>query len=331
MTVGVFKYRERLVLIFEGWGILGTILLAVIAAIIPYGLCRGMGVSAIKAFFLTYALFYVLSWVKFPELFRSLGENNLGLINLGLLIMFVVAVFKMFKLSRWPRSVAHGIPKSGQSDPEISQEMDSEDSEGRLMKGKAKKLTDLQIRSVEDIEEALNEILRIIEKHRNNLPRQEHDRTARILKDIVKKEVIFANSLKNLRSLVQRLDIKDEKELVEMRKRRERSQGDEVKVLEAEIRGEEEKVKIERSVLEFENKLERIVPVFNQHVQKAMEHLRSSPYPYDAKPQLTEAMSILKDLREMLKEVKVFERRLTRMTRTEGKLLKKEKQQETRG
>ena len=61
LTFSVFKYRGRLTTIFEGWGILGTILLVIIAATIPYGLARGFGLPGGKAFYLTYILFYILS------------------------------------------------------------------------------------------------------------------------------------------------------------------------------------------------------------------------------------------------------------------------------
>ena len=63
LTVGVFKFRGQLITVFEGWGILGMILLVVIVATIPYGLCRGFGLAAGKAFYLTYILFYIFSWV----------------------------------------------------------------------------------------------------------------------------------------------------------------------------------------------------------------------------------------------------------------------------
>ena len=92
MTVGVFMMREKLVLIFQGWGILGTILLVFVAATIPYGLCRGFGMPANRAFYVVYILFYILSWVKFPEVYYYLGDHNMGLVNLAHLILFFIAV-----------------------------------------------------------------------------------------------------------------------------------------------------------------------------------------------------------------------------------------------
>jgi len=72
------------------------------AATIPYGLCRGFGVGASRSFFLTYILIYILSWVKFPDLYHALSDHNLGLVNLRLLILFFIAIFKVVRFSNLP-------------------------------------------------------------------------------------------------------------------------------------------------------------------------------------------------------------------------------------
>jgi p-aminobenzoyl-glutamate transporter AbgT len=40
LTVGVFRFKDQVVEVFEGWGILGTILLVVMAATIPTIYCH---------------------------------------------------------------------------------------------------------------------------------------------------------------------------------------------------------------------------------------------------------------------------------------------------
>ena len=79
LTVGVFRFRDSVVSIFEGWGIIGTVLLVIMAATIPYGLCRGFGLSGGKAFFLSYLLLYILFWLQFPDIFISLAIRTLAL------------------------------------------------------------------------------------------------------------------------------------------------------------------------------------------------------------------------------------------------------------
>jgi hypothetical protein len=86
--------------IIRGWGIMGAVLLVIVGGTIPYGLSRGFGLSAKKSFYLTYILFYILSWIQYPQIYFFLADHNLGLINLGLLVFFVVALFKFVKFSR---------------------------------------------------------------------------------------------------------------------------------------------------------------------------------------------------------------------------------------
>ena len=64
------------------------------------GLSRGFGVSAGKSFFLTYILFYVLSWLQFPQIYKTLEANGLGIINFGLLLLFFYAIFKFVKFEK---------------------------------------------------------------------------------------------------------------------------------------------------------------------------------------------------------------------------------------
>ena len=81
LTFGAFRFKAQLTSIFDSWGILGSILLVAMVATIPYGLCRGFGMRAGKAFFLSFILIYILSWVKFPEFYGGLADQNLGLVS----------------------------------------------------------------------------------------------------------------------------------------------------------------------------------------------------------------------------------------------------------
>ena len=173
MTFAVFRFKEVLTTIFEGWGILGTIILVIVVATIPYGLCRGFGMPAGKAFYLSYILIYILSWVKYPQVYETLGEQNLGLINLGLLILFFVAIYKMIRFSKLPSFTPAGFKDSDPIETEINHDLKTEVQEERIVTGEAEKISKLELRTVQDIANALAEIQRVIETHGNNLPKEE--------------------------------------------------------------------------------------------------------------------------------------------------------------
>jgi hypothetical protein len=324
LTFSVFRYRERLTAIFEGWGILGTILLVAIVGIIPYGLARGFGIPGGKAFYLTYILFYILSWVKFPVVYHSLADQNLGLVNLGLLVLFFVAIFKLVKFSKLPSLDPTKFESARPVRSAIDQEVQVEGDENRLIKSRAEKMTKIEIRSVEDIAEALAEIQQIVSTRRNALTQEERERIARILKDISKDEDIFKKSLKNLQELFLRIDAVDAKHLQELRERMAKVDGKERQVVKTEIVEEEEKIRIEKAILEFERKLGQYLNSFNKFILEAVEHLKRSLYPYDANAPLSQARAVLKGILEMAKETKLLEDRLIKLTKTERKLLKKE-------
>jgi len=326
LTVGVFKYKYVLVTIFEGWGIIGSILLIFIAATIPYGLSRGFGLPGNKAFYLTYILFYILSWVQFPQIYYYLGYKNLGLVNLGLLILFIVAILKLALFGK--SSPALDIDVSGTStfEPEINKEAKIQENENWLIEKNAENLTKIEIRTTEDIMESLAEIQRIIDSHHNNLQQKERETISNILKNILKKEDIFKKSILNLRQLFQKIGVMDVNQLKEKKERIAKVDGKERKILKAEIAAEEEKLEMEKKILEFEGKLDQFVSAFNKHLGIAVEYMRNSAYPYDAKPYLEKSRIILKEIFGILKEIKILEENLVKMTKLETKLLNKEKE-----
>jgi len=326
LTVGVFRFKDSLAAIFEGWGIIGTILLVIMAATIPYGLCRGFGVAAGKSFYLTYILMYIISWVKFSEVYHALADHNLGLVNLGLLILFFVAIFKVVKFSKLPSFTSTNVGDRGPINSEIVREIGLEKNERRAVKRQAEKMTKLEIRSVQDIAEQLADIQQIIETHKNNLPREERERISSILGKISKEENVFNTSVAKLKKLFQRIDKVDIEHLQELKERLARVDGKEREVVRAELAGEQEKIKMEKDIFNFEKNLGRDLTSFNQCLTSAVDHLRSSPYPYDAKPYLEKARGVLKDIMEMLEKTKALEEKLIRLTKVEKNFLKKERE-----
>ena len=205
MTVGVFMMRDKLVMIFQGWGILGTLLLAFVAATIPYGLCRGFGMPANRAFYVVYVLFYILSWVKFPDMYYYLGDHNMGLVNLGLLILFIVAIFKIVPMKKSMTDLAGSLKMDSPMKREISQEVDLQEQESRAIEREENRVTKFEIRTLKDIEESLMEMVRIIQVNNTNLTTQDRTRIADTLKKISGKEDVFLKTLQNLKRLLQRL------------------------------------------------------------------------------------------------------------------------------
>jgi len=324
LTVGVFRFKDSLADIFEGWGILGTVMLVIMAATIPYGLCRGFGMHGGKAFYLTYIMLYIISWARFPYLYHSLADHNMGLINLGLLLLFFVAIFKVVRLPKLSSFKPGTLSGSGDVMPELGEELSLEDKERRLLNTQAKGMTRVELRNVKDIAYELKEIQRIIEAHRNTLPREERDRISHILREIAREEDLFYRNIQGLKKLFQRIDSADSKHLRGLKERMKRGEGKEKEIIKGELGEEGEKLKIEESIMALERRLGQHLTSFHTSLMGAVEHISVSPYPYDAKPYLEKARLIIEDIMKELKETKALEEDLIKLTRIEKRLLKKE-------
>jgi hypothetical protein len=326
LTMGVFYFKDSLTAIFVGWGIIGSVLLVIVGATIPYGLSRGFGLSHTKAFYLTYILFYILFWVQFPQLYYVLAEHNLGLVNLGLLVLFVVAVYKLVKRIKLSQKIDSELKGPEPYVAEIDSEIDTQATEKKLLKKQAEKVTTRQLRTIDDIADSIAQIQRLVETHRDNLPASEKEKIFAILTGMLKKEQLFKKGLKNLPVLFKRLGVVDADELQKLYERLEKADGKQRKILEVEIAGEEEKLKIEKSIIAFEQRLAEFVEAFNQRIELAVQQMRpASAYPQDAVVHLLNARVVLNEMSQMLRQVKALEDKLISRVKKEKTLLKKEK------
>ena len=326
LTVGVFMFKNQLVMIFEGWGILGLVLLVFLVATIPFGLCRGYGMPTKKAVYLTYILIYIVAWFKFPVFFYSLADSNLGLVNLGLLILFFVAVFKMLPLDKTKRNLAKDIVNSSPFKPEIEHDVQIQNKEKKLVKDKAIKITKFEIHTIRDMAEAMAEIQRIVESNKNQLSRSEREQIASILQKMSNSEDIFKKDLLNLQKIFKQINTADAKQLENLKERIKKASEKEKQILKVELAQEEEKLKIEKTIFDLEERLNQYIDSFNKFLRIAVERVGKPEYLFEVKDNLARARVVLRDITEMLQIAKSLEKKLVGLTKTEQKLLKKEKE-----
>ena len=324
LTVGVFMFKNQLVMIFEGWGILGLILLVILVATIPFGLCRGYGMPAKKALYLTYILIYVVAWFKFSAFFHSLASHNLGLVNLGLLILFFVAVFKMIPLGKSRNNLVNDLVNSSPFRPEIQQEMETQNKEKNLVKNKAVKITKVEIRTIKDMAEALAEIQRVVETNNHSLSRDEREKITHILQMLSNKENILKGGFWSLQKNLQQINTIDTEQIQNLKERLKKASEKEKNILKAELEIEEDKLKIEKVILDLEVRLNKYVDLFNKFLTQSVVHLGRPQNLFEVKDNLAKARLLLRDISEMLKENKRLEEKLVRLTKAEKILLKKE-------
>ena len=132
--------------------------------------------------------------------------------------------------------------------------------------------------------------------------------------------------MKNLRRLFQRIIVIDAKQFREQKGRKENADAEEKQILKTEIADEAEKLNIENAILEFERRLDQYLASFNNNLRLTVDLIRGSSYPYDAKPSLSNAQLVLKQILDILNAIKALEERLIGLIKKQEGLLKREKQ-----
>jgi hypothetical protein len=317
-------FKNQLVMIFEGWGILGLILLVLLVATIPFGLCRGYGMPAKKALYMIYILFYIVAWFKFPVFYHSLANHNLGLVNLGLLILFFVAVFKMIPLGKSRNNLVNDLVNTSPFRPEIQQEMETQNKEKNLVKNNAIKITKVEIRTIKDMAEVLAEIQRIVETNNHSLSRDEREKITHILQIISNKENILKGGFWSLQKKFKQISTIDTEQIQNLKERLKKASEKEKNILKAELEIEEDKLKIEKVILDLEVRLNQYIDSFNKFLGHSVGHLGRPENLFEVKDNLAKARLLLNDISEILKETKSLEEKLVNLTKAERNLLKKE-------
>jgi hypothetical protein len=248
----------------------------------------------------------------------------MGLVNLALLILFFIAVYKIITMKKSLTDLVGSLKMESPFKKEIRREMELQDQESRVLEREENKVTKVEIKSIKDIEESLVEMLRIIQTDSTNLTTQDRARIAETLKRISSREDVFLKTLQNLKQLLLQLRVLDGKQIQEMKNRLARATGKEKQALEKEIFLEEEKLKAESDVVALEQKLEQGMGAFNNIMRQTVQVLNSSAYPAEAVPPLSQARMILKDIMDVIEKMKKCEENLERLTKNEKNNLKVE-------
>jgi hypothetical protein len=130
----------------------------------------------------------------------------------------------------------------------------------------------------------------------------------------------------NLQKIFQQISTADVKQLNNLKERQKKASEKEKQILKVEIEQEEEKLKIEKTILDLEERLNQYIDSFNKFLRMAVEVLGKPEYLFEVKDNFAKTRVILNDITEMLKITKSLEKKLVNLTKAEQKLLKKEKE-----
>ncbi|MBW1781275.1 MAG: hypothetical protein JRL30_11100 [Deltaproteobacteria bacterium] len=336
LAVGTYYgvYQGWLHLSFESFGLFGAVLLLVVIFFIIFGLMRSYGLRMSTALPLGFALFYVSLWAVIPNILTTFQET-FPPVNGILLILFVVSVFKVlaafFSHSRKsPLEIAKDMPKPGflppdREVPEIEREEKEEKKEMKLLKRKNMKLTEMEIKTVEEIEDYLEQMIGTIKKKGKDIDQEEIAELVHVLRQIGKKQGVLEQGLALIKRHEKAYKNIHKRDISELEKRSSNAKSnDEKRVIEEEIFYQRNMVKALEFMDKYEQRIIDFTASFNKLIYGGMQKLKER-YPSDALEYLVEAHKSLTEMKHVYEKQKEFEKYLLKLDKKTIKDLKKEK------
>ena len=337
MAVAVFQKRQYLSLILESWGTIGSLLLFGIAAVIPFGLAKGLGMPAGRAGWLSYLLLYLLAWAHLPDFFNELANRGLGIINLVLLVLFLVAIWRGLRVRlarpKWMTGAQNGsLDDWGKRDSEDAAEIDHElkvdQAEAKVLKNEALPMTKKELKSCENVETALKAVQKTISSAKGSLSRAEKEKIVVLLRKTAGIRQFIQVVASRHKAIFQRINVLDEKQIGEMRDRYKNAKGEKQKLIKEELAQENEKLVLRQTVGKLASRVMVSLKAFDGYLNRAVGILRSSSDPMESLPVIDQARRAVKNIKTLTMAMSDIEKRMVWILRHEKKLIKREQKVE---
>ena len=336
LAVGTYYsvYQGWLHLSLQGLGLFGAVLLFIVIFFIVFGLLRGYGLRLSTALPLGFALFYVSLWAVIPNILTTFQER-FPPVNGILLVLFVVSVFKVlatfFRHSRKsPLELSKAMPKPdffppNEEDSEIEREEREEKKEVKLLKKRSMKLTKMEIKTVEEIENYLEQMIGVIKGKGSDIDQDEIAELSHVLRQIGKKQSLLKQGLELIKRHEKAYKNIHKRDVAELEKRFSGAKNnDEKKVIEEEIVYQKRMVEALDFIEKYEQRITDFTQSFNKFIYAAMQKLKGR-YASDALEYLVEAHKSLTAMKHVYEKQKEIEKYLLKLNKKTIKDLKKEK------
>ena len=336
LAVGTYYsvYQGWLHLSLQGLGLFGAVLLFIVIFFVIFGLIRGYGLRLSTALPLGFALFYICLWAVIPNILTTF-QNTFPAVNGILIILFVASVFKVlaafFRHSRKsPLEISKTMPKPkffppNEEAPEIEREEREEKREIKLLKKRSMKFTKMEINTVEEIENYLEQMIGVIKGKGSDIDQQEIAEIVHALRQIGKKQSVLKQGLELIKRHEKAYKNIHKRDVAELEKRFSGAKNkEENEVIEEEIVYQKKMVEALEFMEKYEKRITDFTQSFNKFIYAGMQKLKSR-YASDALDYLVEAHKNLTGMKHVYEKQKEIEKYLLKLNKKTIKDLKKEK------
>jgi len=334
LSVGTYYsiYQGWLHLSLQGLGLFGAVLLFIVVFFIIFGLMRGYGMRLSNALPLGFTLFYISLWAISPNILHTLA-SIFPPANAILLLLFIVSVFKIifafFRHSKkLPFDTARDLQRknfSTTNDAEIDHEINENKKEGKMLKKRTARFTKIEIKTIANIEECLEKLVRIIKEKGNSLTQDDVAELSHVLRQIGKNVAILKNGMNFIKEHLNSYETHHRKDISELEKRLSGTKDKKkAKAIENEIIYQNKMLQALDFMDKYESKIIQFADSFNKLIFKAMQKVKSR-FTVDALYYLEQTYKDLLEMRHIYEKQRKLENYLLKLNKKTISELKKEK------
>ena len=338
LGLGLYITKDVFHFNFESFGFMAIWIILILAFMLLFGLFK-MGTRKDLAIAATYCIMFLSFSLLTPSLFDAISESFplINLVFIGafayLLIKLIIAMIgkkpsfdKAHELMSSLRKPEINDSKSeSKNESEIDQDIKDDKKEQKLIKHKTRKLTKEEIKTVDDIEDAVEGMVKLVNERGNDVNKDEIDELKRALRQIAQKEEILKRGLNLITDHIKAfktLHRKDSKELQErLSKTNERKKK---RTIEEEIHYQERMLQALDFMDRYGPKIEQFARNLNRLIFEAMQKVNQGN-PKDAESYLNHARTELAGIRHIYQKQKELENYLLKINKKTIRDLKKER------
>ena len=335
LAVGTYFliYKGKLHLSLAGLGMFGAMLILIIIFFILFGLQRNYGMKVSISLPLGFVLFYISIFALTPNVMTNI-QNIFPLAKAIMAILFGISIFRL--ITAFFRHSKPNLLKVGKSlekgtilpngEPEINKEIKDDKKEKKLLKGKTLKLTKLEIRSVDDMENSLNHLIKLIKTNDKNITKDETFQISQLLRQISQKENILLGSMPILKKHTEIYKKHHKKDIAELEKRLREAINNppQQNMIRQEIHHQKKMLETIDFIETYENRIFEFTQLLNKTLSKAIEKLKTI-HPHECLEYLEYGKKELSSMKQIFNKQKQLEKYIVSLNKGSVKNLEKEK------
>lgn len=287
------------------------------------------------AFALSYCIICLITWRMSSDFFKMIADS-IPFVNGGIWLVFIISfIYLLYRgisyimtKSKSPFKAAKSLQSTHFASPddvEIEKEIRQDKQETKLIKGKTMRLTKVEIKTLEDIERHLNEMIAVIKNRGQNIDQNEIAQLTTTLRQIARNENIMKRGMDLIKRYIMAYKNLHRKDIGQLEKRLTETQdAKKRKTIEEELTYQKKMIEALKFMDAYESKVQDFTRSFNQLLYTAMQKLKTIQ-PNDAIIYMEKAKDGIHQMRSIYEKQHDIEKYLLTLNKKTIRDLKKEK------